>query len=239
MHQVAVLLLLQAFAVHLLLALHLRPLFQFGLVARGILHPHFGPRERYGLLWKDSLGRRLHHGLYPRWAAAKGAGGAVPVGRLLGANEIVVGALARGIAGPPGLAGGQRKPVALRRHAAVVLKTVWAFKPDQGRRVAGALVHWSGHPGPLRANLRPAAVVGGRKAPGRVVYPGPTPGGNPAPLAVLVGCPLAHGDPGKPHRAVFAVGAPVAIAVELLVADDIARHVTGAWGPVFGLVAGE
>ena len=111
------------------------------------------------------------------------------------------------------------------------------------RRSRPAPVHRPGAPAaarapsPSAADARPASVVGGREAPGRGIDPGPAPGRDLDPLAVAVGRPVGVDVARIPDAAVARVVLPVAIGVELLVADHVARDVARRDRLVFEAVA--
>ena len=134
---------------------------------------------------------------------------------------------------PVGLARCQREPaqagprLAARadRDVPVHAAAAAADKGDQRRSVDRLRCHAPRHPGPARADLGPAAVVKRRKAPGRVVHPGPAPGRYPAPVAGPVGRPVGRYGARLPDRAIGRILTPVAVVVELLVADGFAWHI--------------
>ena len=100
-----------------------------------------------------------------------------------------------------------------------------AHPGHQGRRV-----HRAGHvvaraPAPAAAIADPAAIVEGRKAPGRFVYPGPAPGADPDPAALLVRRPTGAHLQRKPDRAVLLVLFPTAVAVQVFSAGHLGRNV--------------
>src|SRR5260221_2023297 len=95
----------------------------------------------------------------------------------------------------------------------------------------------AGRPGPAMAGVHPAAVVTGRKAPGFIVDPGPAPGPDPAPVAEPIRCPVDHDDLRHPHGAIVRIHDPIAIAVQLFIADDFARHVARGMRIVFAPIA--
>ena len=100
-----------------------------------------------------------------------------------------------------------------------------ADEGDQRRRIYRLFALRAGHPAPGAVEVGPAAVVRHGKAPGGVVDPGPAPGIDPGPVAVVVRRP-AGGDTGRrPDAAVGRIGAPAAVGIEILVADDFLRHV--------------
>ena len=140
-------------------------------------------------------------------------------------------ALAGPVAGPERLARRQRKPA----HGPLGMAA--ADKTHQRGRVHRTLGQSPRHPGPAWADLRPAPVVKRRKAPGRLIDPGPAPGRNPTPLTGAVGRPIFRYGAGNPDVAVSGVALPVAIVVELLVADCFARHVARRNRVFFGAVA--
>ena len=129
------------------------------------------------------------------------------------------------------------RPLLANRHIPVHTAGVAADEGNQRRRVHRLWRHTPRHPAPARADLRPAAVVEGCKAPGRVVHPGPAPGRYPAPVACSVGCPVHGHGARQPHGAIGRVLIPVAVVVELLVADHFARNVAGRYRLVFQTVA--
>src|SRR5690606_25224889 len=85
------------------------------------------------------------------------------------------------VPGPPGFARRQWIPADAgpRAYAPVHARAAVAEEHHQRRRIHRARRHAPGHPGPARAHHRPAAVVEGREAPGRIVDPGPAPGIDP------------------------------------------------------------
>src|SRR5262249_16712151 len=72
---------------------------------------------------------------------------------------------------------------------------------------------------------RPAAVVEWRKAPRRVVDPGPAPRLNPGPVAVPVGRPSHYHGSRRPRPSVARYATPGAILIQVLVADHFARNI--------------
>src|SRR5208283_2141555 len=77
----------------------------------------------------------------------------------------------------------------------------------------------AGYPTPRSTHRYPTAIVKGRKSPRRIIDPGPSPGGNPSPMAVAIGGPVHDRNVGEPHRAIVRVGAPATVVVEIFVAD--------------------
>ncbi len=142
----------------------------------------------------------------------------------------------------PGFARGQRKPgrarrAAAQRHTPAQAAAAAADEGHQCRRIHRARPEAPGHPGPARADLRPAAVVRGGEAPGRVVHPGPTPGLDPGPAAVAVRRPVGHGAGRVPDAAVSGILCPLAPGVELGVTGHIARQILRRAGALLQRVA--
>jgi hypothetical protein len=75
-----------------------------------------------------------------------------------------------------------------------------------------------------------------RIAPGLIIDPTPSPRINPCPVSISVGSP-AGGNSWEPDVAIFAVRAPIAIVIEVLEADDIARAVSGGTRIVIAALA--
>ena len=138
-----------------------------------------------------------------------------------GAIGLVDVALAGVVARPPGLARREREPA----HAVAAADIGAAHEADQRRRIDGPRARPPRHPAPARADACPAAVVGRRKTPWRGIDPGPAPGRDVDPLAVAVGGPLGIHVARIPDVAVFGNVLPVAVVVELLVAEHLARDV--------------
>jgi hypothetical protein len=112
----------------------------------------------------------------------------------------------------------QREPshIATESHAAS------ADEDHQCRRIHGLHIHWSGYPAPTAADDYPASIVEGRVSPGGVIDPRVSPGRNPVPVALAIRRP-AWGDVVRvPDVAVVPIVAPVAIVIQVFVADDIA-----------------
>jgi len=147
--------------------------------------------------------------------------------------ELVEVVRAAAVGGAEGLARCQRKPA---QGPSVVVAGI-ADEGHQRRGVHRALWQSSRNPGPARTDLRPAPIVKRCKTPGRLVDPGPAPRRNPAPQAGAVGCPVFGQAARQPDGAIGGILLPVAIVVELLVADGFARHVAGRDRLVFGVVA--
>ena len=123
-------------------------------------------------------------------------------------------------------AGGKRDPPGISTAAAI-------DPADERRRVHRTHRHRSRHPAPAGIDVRPPAIVIRRKAPGRIVDPGPSPRIDPGPVARAVRRPARRHIRRHPHRAVVRRLLPGAVIVETLVAGHVARHVAGRHGGVF------
>ena len=149
-------------------------------------------------------------------------------------------ATARAVARAPFLVRGQREPsdtVSAAADRQIDVRAATADKADQRGRVHRPRLGAARHPTPARAEARPAAIVGGRKAPGRCIDPGPAPGRDVDPLAVAVGRPVGADRARVPDGAVLGLVAPIAVLVELLVTDHAARDVARRDRLVFLAVA--
>ena len=105
------------------------------------------------------------------------------------------------------------------------LEVLAADEGHQRRRIHRLFARRAGHPAPAAVEVGPAAVVRHGKAPRGIVDPGPAPRIDPGPVAVVVRRP-AGGDTGRrPDAAIGRIGAPAAVGVEILVADDFRRDV--------------
>ncbi len=82
-----------------------------------------------------------------------------------------------------------------------------------------------GHPAPASPDTHPASVMKWRIAPGRVINPRPSPGSNPIPVARMIRRPPGRHLVGKPDVAVVRIVAPVALIIQVVITDHIARHV--------------
>ena len=139
-------------------------------------------------------------------------------------------ARAGNVAGHPQLTRGQREPAdpaqpATDRDAPRQVAVAAPDEADQRRRVGSRAAEHARNPGPARANLCPAPIVRWRETPGRIVHPGPAPGLDQAPLPVAVGRPVRRHGVRVPDGAVGDVAGPLAVAVQRLIADHVARQV--------------
>src|SRR5205807_7962209 len=93
------------------------------------------------------------------------------------------------------------------------------------------------HPDPAAVPVHPAAVVERREAPRGVVDPRPAPRLHPDPATVAVRRPSHDRGPGRPYGTIARRVAPLAVVVEIFVADRLARHVLRRAGVVPATVA--
>src|SRR4029077_15973580 len=82
-----------------------------------------------------------------------------------------------------------------------------------------------------------AAVMKGRVAPRGIVHPGPAPGRNPSPVAVVVGSPAGRYCRWHPNLSIFGVMTPDTGLIQILVADPIRRDVSHRTRALFAAVA--
>ncbi len=113
----------------------------------------------------------------------------------------------------------QRKP----RHIATASWST-THKYDQRRSIHGPNLSWARDPTPTARHKRPPAIVKWGVAPRLVIDPSPSPGIDPRPMSIMVGCP-ARINARVPHIAVLRVGLPIAVVIEILGADNIGRDV--------------
>ena len=112
-----------------------------------------------------------------------------------------------------------------------------ADENHQSRRVHGPHHYGTRHPAPASADFRPAAIVKWSKAPGFVFHPGPTPRCDPNPMSVAVRRPSDGDTRGEPHISIIGGVSPLAIVIEVVIADNVARDVAGGLGVLFAIVA--
>lgn len=98
-------------------------------------------------------------------------------------------------------------------------------KTDKGGPIDWLRVNWSRAPSPAAANIGPAAIVIGSKAPRLIVHPGPAPWADPAPGTGAVGRPANFDGTGIPNMAVLGDVAPIAVVVQIVVTSHVARNV--------------
>ena len=100
-----------------------------------------------------------------------------------------------------------------------------ADEDHQRRRIHGMPCRWTGDPTPASADAHPASVVKGSIAPRRVIDPGIAPRRNPCPMAGVVRSPASFNPVGKPDVSIGAIVAPIAVVIEILIANDIVRQI--------------
>jgi len=112
-----------------------------------------------------------------------------------------------------------------------------ADEDDQRRRIHGLHLGRTGDPAPASADAHPASVVKRCVTPGCIIDPGIAPRRNPCPMAGVVRSPASFNPVGKPNVAVGAIVAPVAVVIEILIANDIVREILGRTGIVVAMIA--
>src|ERR1700680_1440591 len=70
------------------------------------------------------------------------------------------------------------------------------------------------------------------KSPLLVIYPGISPGLDVRPMAVMIRSPACFDTAREPHIAILGGRLPRTLAIEILVADDIGRHIASGVGIV-------
>src|SRR6266403_2000938 len=115
----------------------------------------------------------------------------------------------------------QRKPSHIAAEANAYSNTSAANEDHQRWSVYRLHLDGSGHPTPASSDRHPASIVERCVAPGRVIDPGISPGRNPFPVAVVIRRPACFNMVGEPDVAVVRIVAPVAIVIQILVADDV------------------
>ena len=112
-----------------------------------------------------------------------------------------------------------------------------ADEDDQRRRIHGLHRDRTGDPTPASADAHPASVVERSITPRRVIDPRIAPRRNPRPVAGMVRSPANFNPVGKPNVAVLAVVTPVAVVIEIFVADYIVRKILCRTGIVVTMIA--
>ena len=113
-----------------------------------------------------------------------------------------------------------------------------AGESDQRRRKAWTGDPRPGRPDPAVAPQHPAPVVEGRKAPRRLVHPGPAPAYVPDPAALLEGCPTSRHHQRRPHHAELGMVLPAAVAIQVFHTRHLGRDVTQGGAAVVTLLIG-
>ena len=116
----------------------------------------------------------------------------------------------------------QRKP----SHIAAEADSNSAANKDHQRgRIDRPHCDRPGHPAPASADRHPASVVKRRVAPWRVIDPGISPRRDPVPMALVIRRPARGNAVGIPDMAVVRIVAPVAIVIQVFIADHVVRHI--------------
>src|SRR5439155_17785408 len=136
------------------------------------------------------------------------------------------------VRGPIDFARSKRKPTDRTAAAHRYAEVASADERDKRGRVHGSLPRRTRHPAPTLLDERPATIVERRKAPWRIVDPCPSPRIDPCPMAVAIRRPTRRNPPRNPHVAVIGHCLPCSELVEILVADDFRRNVTGSDRPL-------
>ena len=108
---------------------------------------------------------------------------------------------------------------------------------DHCRCIYGYCGTRAGYPAPAIAQPCPATIVKGCKSPGRIVYPGPAPWGNPGPVSVLIRCPASDNAGGLPYITVFLIPVPAAVIIKVFVTNHTTGYIARRIHPVSALIA--
>ena len=96
-----------------------------------------------------------------------------------------------------------------------------ADESNERRRIHRTHPARTWHPAPLALHERPASIVEWRKAPCRLVDPGPTPRIDPRPATVAIRGPVGGDGRWRPHGSVRRIVAPRSVGVEIRIADHL------------------
>ena len=91
---------------------------------------------------------------------------------------------------------------------------------DQRRSIVNTCRDRPGAPAPTVIDISPASIVKRREAPGFIIHPGPAPGFHPGPAPLVIGGP-ARRDARSPYRAIVRRVAPIAIGIQIFIADHV------------------
>ena len=128
--------------------------------------------------------------------------------------------LAHVIRGHIDLARTEREP----SHVAAKASRSSADEYHQRGRIDRTHRRRSGDPSPPSADGNPASVVEGRIAPRCIIDPCPSPGRNPRPVAVVIRSPAGF-DVRIPDVSILRIVAPVAVFIEIVIADHVGRKI--------------
>src|SRR4051812_42206283 len=95
----------------------------------------------------------------------------------------------------------------------------------------------AGNPAPATVQIAPTAIVKRSESPWRVVDPTPAPRRDPHPATVTIRGPASRYIGRRPYVAVLGLVAPPAIAIQIFVADDFARHILRRCGAFTAAIA--
>ena len=117
-------------------------------------------------------------------------------------------------------------PWAQREPAHIAAKSARSASDEhhQRGRIDGMNCHWPGDPAPSSANAHPPSVMERGVAPRSVIHPGVSPRIDPGPMAIVVRSP-PHCNVRIPDVSIIAFVAPVAVVVEIVIADHVGRDV--------------
>ncbi len=88
------------------------------------------------------------------------------------------------------------------------------------------------HPPPGSSHRNPSTIVKRGKSPALIIDPGVSPRLDVRPMAVMIGSPAWLHSAREPHVAVIRRGLPRTLAIEILIAHDIGRHIARGVGVV-------
>src|SRR5579859_1512161 len=141
----------------------------------------------------------------------------------------------------------QREPPDVHANSAAYTDSHGEMRPADPRDQRGSIhrthigngndARRARYPTPAAANIDPATIVEGRKAPRRIIHPRPAPRRDPGPVAVAIGRPVNNGNVREPDRAVFRHLAPAAVVVEVFVADHVIGNVAARHRVLFAVIA--
>jgi hypothetical protein len=106
------------------------------------------------------------------------------------------------------------------------------------RRIDGSDSGWTGNPAPSASEMRPAAVMGRRKSPWRIIHPAPSPRIDPRPVSIVIRGPSDGRISRHPILAVLRRIVPGSVLVEVFITNDVGRDVTCGLAAIFALVPG-
>src|SRR5260370_12313401 len=81
------------------------------------------------------------------------------------------------------------------------------------------------YPAPASSDSSPSAVMEGREAPRFILDPCPAPRRDPGPVSISIGSPVRGNPRRKPHGSVVGNASPLAVIIQIFVADHVTRDV--------------